>query len=66
MHVVQAVTTAYGVYFSVSEQIACALSRKNVATNLQGLKNSLWLYRSTYASSTSSFLQRVILLHIFK
>lgn len=66
MHVMQAVTTAHGVYFSVSEQIVCDLLRKNVASNLQGLKHSLCLYHSTYASSTSSFLQMVIFLHILK
>lgn len=40
---IQAVKTAYEVYFSDSEQIAFDLSRKNVASNLQGLKQPLFI-----------------------
>lgn len=43
MYVIQAETTAYEVYFSDGEQIAFDLSRKNVASNLQGLKQPLFI-----------------------
>lgn len=42
MYVIHAVTTAYEVYFSDTEQMAFDLSRKNVASNLQGLKQPLF------------------------
>lgn len=41
---IQAVTTAYEVYFSDTEQIAFDLSRKNAASNLQGLKKTLFIF----------------------
>lgn len=44
MYVIQSVTTAYEVDFSGSEQIAFDLSRKNVASNLQGLKKTLFIF----------------------